>query len=138
MRVDTQQRRLAAELLRGFIEGRITNDALDNGWPSGHRDPALRQIFSSVWACYDDLHRHFFDGSPETRALLERCAEFLESDEPYAWPEPNRLLILLSTPLALLTFGLSNRVLWRKYRFPAYWPFHSEAAREHHRRPAHR
>lgn len=131
--MDTDQRYVAAKLLRDYIEGRITNDDLDAGWPVGSDDPGLAQIGMHVWSCYDDLHRHFVDGNPKARAFLEQCCEFLESGEPYEWPVPSRVHVVLSTALALLTLGLSKRFLWRHYQFPAYWPFPSEAVREHHR-----
>ena len=83
---------------------------------------------------YDDLVEHRYERSPAADDLLHRCIDFLSSDAEYRWPHPNRWRVLASIPLSLVTMGLVNRVLWRKYQRPAYWPFESAAAREAARR----
>lgn len=131
--IDAEKRAIASRLLRDFTAGRITNDSFDEGWPLRSRDPALFAIFGFAWHTYDDLRTHHFDAGPETAAHLARCADFLDSGEPYVWPRPHPLLFLLSIPLALLTLGLSNRLLYPDPPPLTHWPFASLEDWERHR-----
>lgn len=59
--VDRKARDCAAELLRQFASGRITNFALENRWPKS-KDPAVRALESTIWCFYDDLSEHTLQG----------------------------------------------------------------------------
>lgn len=133
--LDPVARRQAAELLRRFQARELTNDDLEHAWPESD-DLAVKEVFDAIWGTLDDLHEHRYEPSPSTDDLFRRCIEFLDADFEYSWPVPNPWLRLLSLPLSIVTFGLANRLLWRKYRFPDYWPFASSetgaAARKEH------
>jgi len=127
--IDSEARLQAAILLRQFQSQEITNTKLDKTWPESH-DPAIGQIFDAVWGTYSDLNEQRYAPSTESDDLLQRCIGFLESRHPYSWPVPNPLFQLLGMPLSLITFGIANRIIWRKYIFPDYWPFPTKEARE--------
>ncbi len=132
--VDVEARRRAAQLLRQFRAGSLTNDQLEDRFPTG-KDEAVGEVFRRVWYLYDDLHEHTFVPSPEAVALLERCADFLDSDaQEYGWPIPNLLLRLLWVPIGVLTLGTLNDLVWRRYDFPPHWPFATPELREAARR----
>jgi hypothetical protein len=90
--VDVEGRRRAAVVLRGFIEGRLTNDELDERYPGASPDRALHAIYHKTWPFQDDLRTYRLQGpttlSPEERTLFERCVLFLETDLRYEWPSP--------------------------------------------------
>jgi hypothetical protein len=89
--VNREKRVLAANLIRRFLEGQITNDWFANNYPSGVKDDAaIGAIYKRLWFFWDDLHEHKVEGkrqlSPEGRALFNRCIAFLDSDLEYEWP----------------------------------------------------
>jgi hypothetical protein len=127
--IDSEARHKAAAVLRMFAAREITNDELERRWPSG-KDNALEGIRLAIWYVYDDLSEHRHHSDPEADDLLSRCADFLNTNAEHRWPLPRRWLILASLPLSILTFGLANRLFWRKYDFPAHWPFDTQSARE--------
>ncbi len=98
--VDRAKRDAARDILRNFIDCKITNDEFHAQFLGSEHDLALRAIRSTVWMLYSDLHRHKLTGRHEpnakTRAMLERCVLFLDSDLEFEWPVP--------------TIGLSNVV----------------------------
>lgn len=132
--IDEEGRREAADILRLFKTGQITNDELERRWPRGNHK-AVEEIRRIVWYMYDDLREHYYQPSPQADDLLRRCVDFLETEAEYRWPIPNPLLVLASVPLSVLTLGLANKLLWRKYDFPDYWPFATSAETESARRP---
>ena len=101
--MDRQARDTAAALLEAFVDHRITNDQLQDSWPESE-DPALREIDRAVWLTYDDLEEHL--GPRDGHELIKRCAAFLRSDEPYAWPQAPFWRSLLATNLSLFSLGL--------------------------------
>jgi hypothetical protein len=90
--VDRSKRDSAREILRNFIDCKLTNDEFHASFPSSEHDSALRAIRTNVWMLYSDLHTHNLSGShkpnAEARALLERCVLFLDSDFEFEWPVP--------------------------------------------------
>ena len=90
--VDRIQRDAASRVLRSFIDGAITNDEFEAQFPRSEEDSALPAIKANVWMLYSDLHRHKLTGkhepNAETRALLERCVLFLETNLEFEWPVP--------------------------------------------------
>lgn len=88
--VDRKARDCAAELLRQFASGRITNFALENHWPTS-KDPALQALESTIWCFYDDFKEHVLEGpfalAPEMKRVVARWIVFLHSNEPYQWPQ---------------------------------------------------
>jgi hypothetical protein len=90
--VDRIQRDATSRVLRSFIDGAITNDEFEAQFPRSDEDSALPAIKANVWMLYSDLHRHKLTGkhepNAETRALLERCVLFLETNLEFEWPVP--------------------------------------------------
>nr|CEN54972.1 putative integron gene cassette protein [uncultured bacterium] len=87
--MDRKARDKAAELLRQFASGRITNFELENCWPTSI-DPAIRGLESTIWCFYDDFKEHTLQGpfalAPEMRRVVARWIVFLHTNEPYKWP----------------------------------------------------
>lgn len=131
--IDTSAREAAASLLLRFEQNSLTGDELERDWPRSD-DVALESVAQVIWYLYDDdVGDGRFEGSAEGRELLVRCRRFFLSSCPYEWPVPNRWLVIASLPLSLITFGLANRFLWRRYDFPKYWPFSSQSQLDHAR-----
>ncbi len=88
--VDRAARDAAAELLRRFINGKVTNDDFEDGEPQTH-DPAIPAIWQTCWVFYDDMKEHKLEGGyrlePDQRRQMARWILFLDSDLPYLWPE---------------------------------------------------
>ena len=88
--VDTYARKRAAQVLRDFISGKITNDQFSDTFPIS-KDAAMGQIFNAVWPYYDDMHEHRLTGTnslhPVEKREMLRWIVFLDSDLPYVWPE---------------------------------------------------
>ncbi|MGZ4982419.1 MAG: hypothetical protein ACXWAB_13360 [Methylobacter sp.] len=59
--IDRSARDKAAELLRQFLAGTITNFELENSWPSS-ADRVLREIQDTIWCFYDDFEEHAMRG----------------------------------------------------------------------------
>ena len=137
--VDPAARKDAAQLLRRFIGGRISNDMFEASEPQTN-DRAVRAIWNTMWPFYDDLHEHFLSGKFKlSRVDLRLCSRwliFLHTDQPYVWPDiqlpgfnpaervqPNALLRLFS--LSALKPETANAFLAAGDH--AYWPFASKA-----------
>jgi hypothetical protein len=105
--IDRHARDLAAEAVRDFMEGSISNKEYERRFPRSKGDPALWAIYSQVWFCYSDILEHTLTGkhalNDERRAVMERCLLFLKSDLEYQWPLPK--IRLRYGILRLLGFG---------------------------------
>ncbi len=127
--VDRAARDKAAELLRAFAAGDITNDVFEDDYPMRSRDRAVRAVFWRTWFYYDDLHEHRLEGkyaSEEVKGELSRFALFLESDRSYEWP-PHPAGGWMPFPLVLLP-PLWPYLVWAHVRFRRAgdrdtWPF---------------
>lgn len=127
MDIDRPSRRCYAEALRHFAAGRLTNREYEAASEKllNSRDAAPRQIWLSVWFCYDDFRTHRLSGkwglTEEGRRTIARAIVFLHSDLPYEWP-PTPLLRML---LGLLTFGIGPRLFPQKPSAgdDTVWPF---------------
>jgi hypothetical protein len=128
--VDKDARRRAAELLRHFVAGQITNDEFENRFPSQCNDAAVNELRSEAWYLYDDLRQYRLVGkdrlSPERRHDVGRWVLFLRTGLEYEWPVRSVANTLLLTVGSFCTFGVTGK-LW-KSRFSRYgeieiWPF---------------
>jgi hypothetical protein len=137
--IDRSARDKAAELLRQFLAGTITNFELENSWPSS-ADQVLREIEDTIWCFYDDFEEHAMRGGwklpKEQKAISARWVLFLHSDEEYQWPSIRFAGIrpLRSGWLARV-IGLARRHEKKEAAFMAageyaYWPFISKASFE--------
>lgn len=133
--IDGQARSAAAEVLRRFIAGQITNDSFEDQVPETD-DPAIWAIWDTCWLFYDDFKEHRLDGkyrlSPDLRRQLSRWVLFLDSDLPYQWPKmrfPGRdpRPFTMRNPIKrFLTHGSIHPELTEKFlaagHYPV-WPF---------------
>ena len=88
--IDRHARDIAADVLRNFMEGSVSNEEYERRYPKSKRDPALWEIYVQVWFFYSDLKTHTLTGkhalNEEHRAFVERCILFLKSDAEFEWP----------------------------------------------------
>jgi len=88
--VDSSRRSRAAQVLRDFIEGRLTNFDFEEQFPQAGSDRVLRAIAEMVWFAYDDLKTHRLEGeyalTDAGREILERCLLFLGKGMEYCGP----------------------------------------------------
>lgn len=87
--IDREARDKAAEILRHFISGQITNFELEAEMPTSD-DPVISAIEDSVWLFYDDFSKHKMKSDwalpKEAKELMARWIMFLHTDEEYKWP----------------------------------------------------
>jgi len=88
--VDRNARDIAAEVLRQFMEGSLSNKEYEQKYPRSNDDPALWEIWVQVWFFYSDVKTHTLTGkyalNDECRAFIERCVLFLKSNAEFEWP----------------------------------------------------
>jgi hypothetical protein len=126
--VDRQARDAAAQVLRAFMDGTISNCKYDHDFPKSEADAALRNIWVNLWFTYSDVREHTLEGkhalTPEARAVYERCLLFLKNDLEFEWP-PSEFKLRYGL-LRLLGFG---RALKQKEEADMsvgekdFWPF---------------
>lgn len=131
--IDRLARDAAAHLTRQFRDGLLTNDDLEDQWPYGSEDRALRAVASMLWRFYDDHRVHTLSNlHPDTVAELNRYAAFLDTDLCYEWSEDRFDTIDWKGIADRLTGGLipalSKRVRSRTERTSSegdvsVWPF---------------
>jgi len=87
--IDRKARDKAAEHIRRFISGQISNFKLEKDTPNTE-DRGVLAIYHSLWCYYDDFIEHKLSGEmalpDETLRQLTRWVIFLHSDEEYLWP----------------------------------------------------
>ncbi len=87
--IDRGARDKAAELLEALITRGITNQQLDDEWPTGNLDSGVKAIGEQIWCYYDDFPEKKlmrFDFQSDEIELFERCLAFLKSNQDYQWP----------------------------------------------------
>lgn len=133
--VDRDARDIAAQALREFADGSISNREYERRFPKSKDDPALRSIYTNVWFCYSDTSEHTLNGkhalSKENRAILDRCMLFLKSDLEFQWPATK--LRLWYPLLRLIGLGrIVNRRLEKEMSVGDVdvWPFLKKAQYE--------
>ncbi len=113
--IDRLTRDQYAQLLRHFAAGQITNFEYEARFDKittdiDVADPAVKEIFGSMWFTYCDLYKHKLAGDHalegETRKAVLRFLLFLHSDYPYEWPVEK----LSGRLLNLLTLGLYGKI----------------------------
>lgn len=134
--IDNEERKKAAEVVRRFISGRITNFDFEKNMPAT-KDLAVQAIEDSLWLLYDDFEKHKLDAErtlpAATKSQMARWVMFLHTDEEYRWPT------FRYPGLLPLKHGLVSRLLkkpLREYEFMSsgeydVWPFISKAQFEH-------
>lgn len=126
--IDVPAREKAAQLLRQFMEGRVSSTEFEEAWPDQSDDDALKAV---AWAAAklsaDRSRRRPREGTElnaDGRALVERCILFLnaglEFDHTAPFPDPPRphqqqfrfaatSILLLGIVGLYLLWGLSSR-----------------------------
>lgn len=91
--VDRESRDKAAQLIRRFAAGHVSNFDYDEQYPVNKSDPVLHQVFCEIWGFYDDIKRHTLTGrhalTGDGKEFFHNCALFLESDLEYECPSVN-------------------------------------------------
>lgn len=134
--IDQHARDIAAEALREFMEGSISNEDYERRYPRSKDDPALGEIWAQVWFFYSDLKTHKLISkhalTDEGRAFIERCVLFLKSDAEFEWPRQK--IRLWYGILWLVGLGRTVR-RWREEEMNSIgdkdvWPFLKKAQYE--------
>jgi hypothetical protein len=90
--IDRHARDIAADAVRDFMQGSISNKEYERRFPTAKGDPALWAIYANLWFCYSDVSEHTLTGKhalgDDSRAILERCVLFLRTDLEFRWPPP--------------------------------------------------
>jgi hypothetical protein len=109
-------------LIERFMRSEISSDQLEEQWPQSD-DVAIEQIRLAVWYTYDDLYDH--RGPLGDREMLQRCAAFLRTSQPYTWRVPTVWERLVGTSVGIATLGL---VKFKSTgpELDAPWPFNAE------------
>jgi hypothetical protein len=88
--IDTAARKRAAETIRHFVAGQITNKEFIRRYPESQEDPVIWALDDTVWCLYDDIRTHKLSGVealvPEFKREVARWLMFLYSDQEYHWP----------------------------------------------------
>lgn len=87
--IDRTARDAAAQALRSFINGKMTNFAFEGLQPQTE-DPAIHAIWDTCWLYYDDFKEHRLERShtltEDERKACVRWIIFLHNDLEYKWP----------------------------------------------------
>lgn len=88
--IDLAARKRAAETIRHFVVGQITNKEFMRRYPDSELDPVIWALDDTVWCFYDDIRTHKLSGddalSKEFKSEVARWLMFLYSDKEYIWP----------------------------------------------------
>lgn len=88
--VDRDARRRAAEAIRHYVCGVITNREFERRYPLSKRDPVIGALDDTLWAIYEDISTHRLVGENAVTELLKaRVARWLVSlysEAEYQWP----------------------------------------------------
>jgi hypothetical protein len=88
--VDRNARAEAAQLLRDFISGKISNDDFEDNLPVA-ADRAIDAIWATAWVLYTDMKTHKLTDrhrlSADMRRICVRWILFLQNDHEYQWPD---------------------------------------------------
>jgi len=88
--IDRTARQRAAEAIRHFVTGQITNFQFIDRYPYSKHDPIIWALDDTMWCLYDDIRTHRLAGedalNPQFKREVARWLMFLYSDEEYIWP----------------------------------------------------
>jgi hypothetical protein len=89
--IDRAARKQAAETIRHFVAGQITNEEFIRRFPTSQQDPIIWALDDSVWCLYDDIRTHKLTGQwalpRQFKPEVVRWLMFLYSDQEYLWPK---------------------------------------------------
>jgi hypothetical protein len=88
--IDVKARRCAAETIRHYVSGVITNKEFEKRFPYSKTDPVIRALDRTLETTYSDVSPHKLAGenavSEELKKRVARWLLFLYSDQEYLWP----------------------------------------------------
>jgi hypothetical protein len=88
--IDREARRRAAEAIRHYVCGVITNREFERRYPVSKADPVIHALNDSLWPTYEDIFTHRLAGgnaaTEEMKGRVARWLVFLYSGEEYRWP----------------------------------------------------
>jgi hypothetical protein len=129
--IDRFARNQAAEAIRHFATGQITNWQFIKQYPTSRKDPAIWALDDTVWCLYDDFRTHTLIGkdalTKEGKKEVARWLTFLYSDEEYLWPRIGRPGLRRDPEPWLLSwlFGFGPG-RWKRFKASGdydVWPF---------------
>src|ERR1044072_1986353 len=129
--IDRVARKQAAEAIRHFVSGQITNDEFIRRYPSSKYDPVIWALDDTAWCLYDDSATHTLTGeyvlTKEFKKQVARWLMFLYSEEEYLWPRIGKPGFRSSSESLWLSwiFGFGQRRLKKFMASGDYevWPF---------------
>ncbi|MFZ1085523.1 MAG: hypothetical protein WAN35_11195 [Terracidiphilus sp.] len=127
--LDMENRSVAAELIRQYLDCLLTNDEFDDRYPRS-KDEAILTFKGILWFSWDDLYSHKLEGkhqlSDKNRAMFERCITFLQTDLEYTGPLAGRSWInMVKSAYRRLVSKEERRVIQGNFD-DLWWPFATE------------
>ena len=133
--VDTKNRIVAAELVREFAAGQLTNDDFDEQYPRSE-DRAIQNIGNVLWLSWDDRFTHRLEGeyqlTDQQRALFERCIAFLQTELEYTGPSVGGSVLDAAKGAWKRLVGKEQRILIEGSLDAPWWPFATEEQYRQH------
>lgn len=128
--IDRVARKKAAEAIRHFVTGQITNVEFIRRYPYSKHDPAIWALDDTVWCLYDDVLTHKLSGehalTKEFKSeVAARWLMFLYSDQEYLWPKIGQPGFRYSPSWFCRVFKFARR-RYEKFRYAgdySVWPF---------------
>jgi hypothetical protein len=113
--VDREARNQAAQAIRHYVCGVISNKEFESRYPSSKIDPVISAMDDSLWATYEDISTYKLVGknaaSREMKARIACWLMFLYSNTEYKCPT-----------LVIQHFGISRPTLRLGIGSAAYSP----------------
>jgi hypothetical protein len=133
--VDIKSRIAAAELVREFAAGQLTNDEFDEQYPHSE-DRAIQTIGNVLWLSWDDRFTHRLEGryqpTDQQKAVFERCMAFLRTELEYTGPSPGASVLDAVKGVWKRLVGEEQRALIEGSLKDPWWPFSSEEQYRQH------
>lgn len=127
--VDMKSRGLAANLIREFAAGRLTNDEFDEQYPESE-DRGVQTIGQVLWLSWDDRFTHRLEGehqlTDQQKALFDRCIAFFQTELEYVGPSPGGSVLGVAKGAWKRLLGKEQPVVVQGSLESAWWPFATE------------
>jgi len=127
--IDRLARQRAAEVIRHFVTGQITNKEFIRRYPESKHDLVIWALDDTVWCLYDDIRTHKLAGdyalNKEFKPEVVRWLMFLYSDAEYLWPKIGQPGFRYWPSWFCRVFGIGRKRFQRFHAAGDYsvWPF---------------
>jgi len=135
--IDIAGRRKAAEVIRHFASGQMTNFEFEEVEPETFESGLRAIIYRGIWPLYDDFKEHKLTGreqfTPEVRDHLARIILFLHGSLPYRWPVCTGWRGIADWFACVLTLGIfrpARKRIRESGGDKSVWPFYTRAEYE--------